>query len=61
MTREKALEGLEFLGVELDKEINSVRKKGNVKLSTDNSKVLVYKIPTNEELVIARDTFRLAK
>ena len=61
MTRERALEGLEFLGVELDKEINSVRKKGNVKLSKDSSKVLVYKIPTNEELVIARDTFRLAK
>ena len=61
MTRERALEGLEFLGVELDKEINSVRKKGNVKLSKDSSKVLIYKIPTNEELVIARDTFRLAK
>lgn len=59
--REKTLEGLEFLGVELDKEINSVRKKGNVKLSTENSKVLVYKIPTNEELVIARDTYKLAK
>lgn len=59
--REKTLEGLEFLGIELDKEINSVRKKGNVKLSTENSKVLVYKIPTNEELVIARDTYKLAK
>lgn len=59
--REKVLEGLEFLGIELDKEVNSVRKKGNVKLSTDNSKVLVYKIQTNEELVIARDTYRLVK
>lgn len=59
--RGKVLEGLEFLGVELDKEVNSVRKKGNVKLSTDNSKVLVYKIQTNEELVIARDTYRLVK
>lgn len=59
--REKALEGLEFLGVKLDKEVNSVRKKGNVKLSTEDSKVLVYKIPTNEELVIARDTYRLSK
>lgn len=59
--REKSLEGLEFLGVKLDKEINSVRKKGNVKLSKDDSKVLVYKIPTNEELVIARDTYRLVK
>ncbi len=59
--RKGALEGLEFLGVELDKEINSVRKKGIVKLSTENSKVQVYKIPTNEELVIARDTYNLAK
>ena len=57
--REKVLEGLEFLGVKLDKEVNSVRKKGNVKLSTEDSKVLVYKIPTNEELVIARDTFAI--
>lgn len=31
-----------------------------VKLSTDDSKVLVYVIPTNEELVIARETLRLA-
>ncbi|WP_022818878.1 acetate/propionate family kinase [Fusobacterium russii] len=59
--REQALEGLEFLGIKLDKEVNSVRKKGNVKLSTEDSKVLVYKIPTNEELVIARDTYKLAK
>ncbi|MDO4690211.1 MAG: acetate kinase [Fusobacterium sp.] len=59
--REKVLEGLDFLGIKLNKEVNSVRKKGDVKLSTDDSKVLVYKIPTNEELVIARDTYRLVK
>lgn len=59
--RAGVLEGLEFLGVELDQEANSVRQKGNVKLSKDSSKVLVYKIPTNEELVIARDTFALVK
>ena len=52
-------EGLEYMGVKLDKEVNSVRKKGNVKLSAEDSKVLVYKIPTNEELVIARDTYRI--
>lgn len=52
-------EGLEYMGVKLDKEVNSVRKKGNVKLSTEDSKVLIYKIPTNEELVIARDTYRI--
>ena len=32
MTRERALEGLEFLGVDLDKEVNSVRKKRNRKI-----------------------------
>ena len=57
--REEVMEGLEFLGAKLDKEVNSVRKKGNVKLSADDSKVLIYKIPTNEELVIAQDTYRI--
>ena len=57
--REAVIDGLDFLGAKLDKEVNSVRKKGNVKLSTEDSKVLIYKIPTNEELVIARDTYRI--
>ncbi|MBP6062744.1 MAG: acetate kinase [Fusobacteriaceae bacterium] len=57
--REGVTAGLEYMGVKLDKEVNSVRKKGNVKLSQEGSQVLVYKIPTNEELVIARDTFRI--
>ena len=35
--------------------------KGNVELSTPSSKVKVYKIETAEELVIARDTYRLTK
>ncbi len=56
--RKESLEGLEYFGIELDKEINSTTfgRSGTTKLSTDNSKVLVYMIPTNEELVIARDT-----
>ena len=57
--RERVIESLGFIGAKIDKEVNSVRKKGNVKLSTDDSRVLVYKIPTNEELVIARDTYRI--
>ena len=61
LVRSKALEGLEYMGVELDQEINSVRKKGSVKLSKESSKVAIYKIQTNEELVIARDTFAIAK
>lgn len=57
--RERVVEGLAFAGAKIDKEVNSVRKKGNVKLSTDDSKILIYKIATNEELVIARDTYRI--
>ena len=59
LIRSESLKGLEFMGVELDEEVNGVRKKGNVKLSKESSKVAVYKIPTNEELVIARDTLEI--
>ena len=59
--REGALSGLEFLGVELDEERNSfVHSDVPVKISKDSSKVSVYMIPTNEELVIAKDTEALA-
>ena len=55
--RENALAGLEYLGVKLDKERNTFGHSSTpVKLSTDDSKVAVYMIPTNEELVIAQDT-----
>ena len=61
--REGALNGLEFLGIELNKELNKgIRGSAGVtKLSTDNSKVAVYMIPTNEELVIAQDTEAIVK
>ena len=60
--RKGALSGLEFLGVELDDEKNSfVHSDTPVKLSKDGSAVAVYMIPTNEELVIAKDTEALAK
>lgn len=55
--RENALKGLEYLGVKLDKERNTFAHSDvPVKLSTDDSRVQVYMIPTNEELVIAKDT-----
>ena len=58
--REKALEGLEYLGVKLDKERNTFgHSPVPVKLSADDSAVAVYMIPTNEELVIAQDTARI--
>ncbi len=57
--RADALKGLEFLGIELDAEANNCRGKAK-KISTENSKVQVWVIPTNEELVIARDCKEIA-
>ena len=55
--REHVLNGLEYLGVKLDTERNNFGHSGDpVKISADDSKVAVYMIPTNEELVIAKDT-----
>ncbi|PRR84159.1 acetate/propionate family kinase [Clostridium vincentii] len=54
-TRIDILEGLEYMGVHLNKERNKVM--GEIALiSTDDSKVKVYVIPTNEELMIAKET-----
>ena len=47
-------------GVEIDDEANKLRGE-EVKISTENSKVPVYVVPTNEELAIARETVALAK
>ena len=58
--RASICENMEFLGMELDKEANKVRGKETV-ISTADSKVKILLIPTNEELVIARDTLALVK
>ena len=58
ITRRECLRGLEFLGFNIDDEKNSIR--GEIQeISTEDSKVKVYEIPTNEELMIARDTAKL--
>ncbi|MBQ8535831.1 MAG: acetate/propionate family kinase, partial [Clostridia bacterium] len=57
-TREAVCEGLSFLGVKIDKEINNCKGKELV-ISTPDSKVTVCVTPTDEELVIARDTLEL--
>ena len=56
--REMVCEDMEFFGIEIDKDVNAkaLRQSDIIKLSTENSKVDVYLIPTNEELVIAQDT-----
>ena len=55
--RQNVCNGLTYLGVKVSEELNSqmVRGKGG-RISTPDSRVAVYVIPTNEELVIARDT-----
>lgn len=60
--REKVMKGLENFGIEFNFEYNKTMPRGTVELvSKDTSKVKVYRIPTNEELVIARDTMALSK
>jgi acetate kinase len=59
IVREKVCQNLTYLGVEIDKELNKVRSGEPRRISTPNSKVEVLVIPTNEELVIARDTHRI--
>src|SRR5262249_8749726 len=54
--RARVLEGMEWLGIELDPERN---KQNAEQISTDGSAVRVLVIPTNEELMIARHTARL--
>ncbi len=56
--RKVVCESLGFLGVKIDDEKNTVRGE-EIKISTDDSSVNVYIIPTNEELAIARDTLSL--
>ena len=58
--REEVLEGVSFLGIEIDKEKNNVRGK-LTEISTPNSKVKAFVIPTDEEVMIARDTYNLSK
>lgn len=60
LVRKKIMEGMEFLGIDFDFALNENVPRGDVtELSTAKSKVKVYIIPTNEELVIARETLRL--
>ena len=58
--RDLICQGLEFLGVKLDAEKNKLRGDERL-ISAEDSKVQVWVIPTNEELMIAQDTAELAK
>lgn len=57
--REEVARRLSILGVKIDETKNDVRSK-EVCISSDDSKISLYIVPTNEELVIARDTVQLS-
>lgn len=57
--RKQACEGLEFMGVKLDKALNEKTRGTETVISTPDSKVKVVVIPTDEELMIATDTMNL--
>lgn len=57
-TRKEILNKLAVLGIKVDEEANNVRGKER-KITTDDSAVPAYIIPTNEELMIAKDTYSL--
>ena len=58
--RQTVIEHFGFMGVKMDPEKNKIRGE-EVKISTDDSTVNVYIIPTNEELAIARDTKKIVE
>lgn len=60
ITRQIVGNALGFIGAKVDEEANNVRGKRTM-ISTPDSKVKIMLMPTNEELAIARDTYRLAK
>jgi acetate kinase len=57
--RKEVCKGLTFLGIHLDEERNAIRSAEPRRITTDDSKASVLVVPTNEELLIARDTYRL--
>ena len=60
ITRREILRGLEFFGFTINDEKNELR--GHIQeISNEDSKVKVYVVPTNEELMLARDTAKLVK
>ena len=59
-TRKQILDKLSVLGVQIDEERNNIRGEEQL-ITKDSSKIPVWVIPTDEELMIARDTYELAK
>lgn len=57
--RQAVCDNLTFMGIELDAALNEIRSKEARIISTASSRVKVLVVPTNEELLIARDTYKL--
>ena len=53
------MDGLTWLGLKYDEDANKANREG--KITTPDSKITAMIVPTNEELMIARDVVRLAK
>ncbi len=61
VSRKLCVEGLDFMGIEIDDKLNEEYNRKEGIISPENSKVKVMVIPTNEELVIAQETVRLVE
>ena len=59
VTRKNIIDGLKVYGIKLDEEANKTRGE-EIMISTKDSTIPCYVIPTNEELMIARDTYNLS-
>lgn len=57
--RQAVCEGLTFLGIEMDQDLNRANRGKERRISSPASKVEVLVIPTNEEWMIAKDTYSL--
>lgn len=61
LVRQAVCDGLTFFGLEIDTQLNNKRSKEARIISTENARVKVLVVPTNEELLIARDTYKLVQ
>ncbi len=61
LIREKALDGLDFMGIKIDREKNALSRTKNAEteISADDSPAKIFVIPTDEELVMTEDTYAL--
>ena len=59
--RQRCTAGLEFMGIKIDEEKNKAAFGNEAIISTDDSKVTVAVIPTDEELMVAKDTYSIIR